>query len=80
MPAAPHAPGTAAEAGGSHLQPVEVLERSGDPAAVDDLIELEAQGYKGREGIALRSFLGKRNGSRRCALASPPKGAWCSRA
>ena len=43
----------------TRVGPVEVLERAGDPTAVDDLIDLETQGYKGREGIALSSFPGE---------------------
>lgn len=43
----------------ARLGPVEVLERSSDPTAVDELIELEAKGYKGREGVSLSSFPGE---------------------
>jgi len=39
--------------------PVALVDRSGDAAALDELVALEARGYKGREGIALDNFPGE---------------------
>jgi CelD/BcsL family acetyltransferase involved in cellulose biosynthesis len=38
---------------------VTLVDRSGDPQAVEELIELEARGYKGREQIALTNWEGE---------------------
>lgn len=40
-------------------QPVEQVDRSDDPSAIDDYIALEALGYKGQKGIAMTTVPGE---------------------
>ena len=43
----------------AHAGPVKVVDRADDPTVLDEIIALEARGYKGREGIALDNWPGE---------------------